>query len=68
MKQTNKRCSQIIVKRKKSELIRHVICVDIYHKEAENVTCIGCIAISAIKDGYNNHTIVSENFAGMLNM
>ena len=66
--ETNKRCSRIIVKRTKSELIRHVFCVDIYNKEAENVTCSYCTAISAIKDGYNNHTIVSDNFTGMLNM
>ena len=44
-----------------------MICVglQIYHKEEENATSSGCIAISATKNGYNNHTIASENFTGM---
>ena len=39
------------------------------HKEAKNVTCgtCSCIAISATKNGYNNQTIASENFTGILN-
>ena len=31
------------------------------------VTCSGCIAIYATTNGYNNQTIVSEIFSGMLN-
>ena len=65
--ETNKRCSRIIVKRKNVELIRHVLCVYISHKEAENITCGSCIALSATENGYNTHTIASENFTGMLN-
>ena len=65
--ETNNRLSRIIVKRKNSELIRHVLCVHIYHKEAENVTCSSCIVKSATKNGYSNQTIASENFTGMLN-
>ena len=52
---------------KKSVLIRHVLCVHIYHIEAENVTCSSCIAMSATENVYNNQTIASENFTGMLN-
>ena len=47
-------------------MIRHMLSVPIYHNEAENVTCSGWITISATINGYNNQTIVSKNFPGML--
>ena len=44
-----------------------MVCVHIYHKEAENDISSGCIAISATENLYNNQTIVSENFTGIPN-